>query len=100
MPLVDLTVAHGRTMEEARRRLDSAVQEVAARFGTMIRHVEWNDDRSRVTLDGAGLRVQMWVDERDVHALADIPALGALLGGPLAAAFKQIVQRTFQKQLP
>jgi hypothetical protein len=100
MPLIDLTVAHGRTMEEARQRLETAVHQVSVQFGAVIRRVEWAPDRSRVKLEGAGIHVQIWVDAREVHAIGDIPMLGALLGAPLASGLKQIIQQTFQKRLP
>jgi len=99
MPLINLTVAHGRTLEDARQRLDAAVHQVSAQFGAVIRQVEWAPDRNRVKLEGAGVRVEMWVDARDVHAEGDIPMLGALLGGPLASGLKQILQQAFQKKL-
>jgi hypothetical protein len=98
MPLINLTFAHGQSLDEARRRLEQAVQEVSSQFGG-IRRVEWAADRSRVKLEGAGVRVEMWVDAQDVHATGDIPILGELLGGPLAAGLKQIVQQAFQKKL-
>ena len=50
-------------------------------------------------LEGAGVRVEMWVDAQNVHATGDIPILGQLLGGPLASGLKQIVQQAFQKKL-
>ena len=99
MPLLNLTVAHGRTLDEARQGLERAVHQVSTQFGAMIRRVEWTADRTRVKLEGVGVQVEMWVDARDVHAVGDMPALGALLGGPLAAGLKQIVQQTFQKRL-
>jgi len=98
MPLINLTFAHGQSLDEARRRLEQAVQEVSSQFGG-IRRVEWAADRSQVKLEGAGVRVEMWVDAQDVHATGDIPILGELLGGPLAAGLKQIVQQAFQKKL-
>jgi hypothetical protein len=98
--MIDLTVAHGQTLEEARRRLGAAVDQVSRQFGAVIRRVEWTADRSRVTLEGVGIRVEMWVDARDVHARGDVPMLGALLGEGLAAGLKGILQRTFQKALP
>jgi hypothetical protein len=98
MPLINLTFAHGQSLDEARRRLEQAVQEVSSQFGG-IRRVEWAADRSRVKLEGAGVRVEMWVDAQDVHATGDIPILGQLLGGPLASGLKQIVQQAFQKKL-
>jgi hypothetical protein len=66
----------------------------------VIHRVEWAPDRNRVKLEGAGIRVQIWVDAREVHAIGDIPMLGALLGAPLASGLKQIIQQTFQKRLP
>ena len=99
MPLINLTVAHGRTLAEARERLDAAVQQVSTQFSTVIRRVEWAEARDRVKLEGVGVRVEMWVDARDVHAVGDIPLLGALLGGPLGTGLKQILQQTFQKRL-
>ena len=98
MSLIHLTFAHGQTLEEARRRLERAVHEVCGTFGG-IRRVEWADDRHRVKLEGAGVRVEMWVDAQNVHATGDIPILGELLGGPLASGLKQIVQQAFQKKL-
>lgn len=100
MPLINFTVAHGRTLDEARQALERAVNQVSTQFAAMVRRVEWTADRTRVKLDGVGVQLEMWVDAQDVHAVGDIPALGALLGGPLASGLKQIIQQTFQKRLP
>jgi hypothetical protein len=100
MPLIDLRLQHGQTLEEARRRLEIAVSEVNARFRSMIRRAEWAADRSRVKLDGVGFWLEMSVDAQILHATGDIPILGRLLGSPLISSLKQIVERTFQKKLP
>jgi hypothetical protein len=100
MPLIDLTLQHGQTLEEARRRLEATVNEVASQFGSMIRRVEWATDRSRVKLDGVGFGVEMSVDPLAFHATGDIPILGKLLGGQMASGLRQIVERTFQRKLP
>jgi len=100
MPFISLTIAHGQTLEEARRRLEQAVREVSDRLKSGIRHVEWTADRNRVKLEGPGIWVELWVDARDVHATGDIPMLGALFGGPVAAGLKQVIEHTFQKKLP
>jgi hypothetical protein len=83
MPMIDLTVPHGRTLEEARQRLETAAHQVSVQFGAVIRRVEWAPDRNRVKLEGVGIRVEIWVDAREVHATGDIPILGALLGARL-----------------
>jgi hypothetical protein len=100
MPALDLKIRHGRTLDDARRGLELAVQRVSGQFGPLVRRVEWTPDRQRVKLDGAGFWVEMWVDAQDVHATGDIPMLAGLLGGPLGAGLKQIVEQTFQKKLP
>jgi len=98
MPLINLTFAHGQTLEEAQRRLEKAVHEVSSQFG-VIRGVEWAADRTRVKLSGSGVWVEMWVDAHNVHATGDIPILGQLFGGPLASGLKQVLQQAFQKKL-
>ena len=100
MPLIDLTLRHGQTLEEARRRLEMTVNEVNARFGSMIRRTEWTGDRSRVKVDGVGFWLEMAVDAQLLHATADIPILGRLLGSQFGSGLEQIVERTFQKKLP
>jgi len=99
MSVINLSMKHGQTLEEARVRLDMAVVEVNKRFGVMVRKVEWNPGRDRVRIDGTGFWVDISVDAQEVHATGDIPALGGLLGGPLATGLKQVVQQTFRKQL-
>jgi hypothetical protein len=96
MPLISVSLAHGQSLEEARRRLETVSSEIADRFG--IRHVEWSADRSRVQLVGTGARVDMWVDVREVQVTGDIPALAGLLRGPLTLGVRQILDRAFLKR--
>ena len=100
MSAFNVTVQHGQTLDEARRRLEAAVQQVSSQFGAMVRRVEWTADRNRVKLEGVGFWAEMWVDPREVHATGDVPILGGLLGSSLGTGLKQIVQQTFQKKLP
>jgi hypothetical protein len=99
MPLINLSVQHGQSLAEARSRLEMAVHKVLSQFGALVRQVEWSADHSKVRLDGRGFWVELWVDAQEVHATGDIPLLGALLGRPIAAGLKQILQQTFRKQL-
>jgi Putative polyhydroxyalkanoic acid system protein (PHA_gran_rgn) len=99
MPLINLSVQHGQSLEEARNRLETAVHKVMSQFGALVRQVAWSADHSRVRLDGRGFWLELWVDAQDVHATGDIPLLGALLGSPIASGVKQILQQTFRKQL-
>ncbi len=100
MSLISLSLEHGQTEVEARTRLEAAVTELRKLFGSLIQQVNWSADRSQVRIDGAGFWVEMLIDARNVHATGDIAMLGRLLGGPLTSGLKQIMQRTFQKQLP
>jgi hypothetical protein len=99
MSLINLSLKHGQTLEEARGRLGVAVVELGKLFGPMVRQVTWNAERDRARIDGAGFWVEMSVDAQDVHATGDIPALTGLLGGPFGAGLKRVVRESFQKQL-
>jgi len=99
MSLINLTVKHNRTLEEARTQLETVVHEVQMRFGSLLQRVEWSADRDQVKLLGTGFEVEMRVDPQEVHVSADLPFLGGLLGGPFVAGLKGIVQQTFHKQL-
>ena len=99
MPLINLSLKHGRSLEEARSNLETAVHEVQHRFRALVQRVEWSADRRWVRLDGTGFWVELWVDAQEVHVSGDIALLGGLLGGPLASGLKQIVQQVFQKKL-
>lgn len=100
MPLLNMSVKHGKTQDEARSRLEMAVQEARTRFGPMIQRVEWTADRNTVTMSGVGFVIEMRVDAQEVHVTGDVPLLAGLLGSPLATSLKQIVQQTFSKPLP
>jgi Putative polyhydroxyalkanoic acid system protein (PHA_gran_rgn) len=100
MSLMTLSIQHGHTFDEARRRLETAVHEVTSRFGTLVRRVEWSTDRSQVRLEGSGVWIELQVDVQAVHVSADLPVLGRLLGGSVTIRLKEILQRTFQPKLP
>jgi len=100
MPLIQLSVQHGHTFDEAKRRLETAVDEIQGRFSALVRQVEWSTDHSQVRLEGSGFWIEMQVDAQAVHVSADIPVLGRLLGGSVTTRLKEIVQRTFQLKLP
>ena len=51
MPLIHLSVQHGHTFDEAKRRLETAVHEIQSRFSTLVQQVEWSTDRSQVRLE-------------------------------------------------
>ena len=100
MSLINLSVKHGRSLEEARSSLEAAVHKVHSQFKALIHQVAWSADRNRVRLDGVGFWVEMWVDALEVHVSGDLPLLGRLLGSSMATALQRIVQQTFQKKLP
>ena len=99
MPPINLSMKHGRTLEEARRHLETAVHKVHNQFRALVRQVAWSADNNRARLDGIGFWVEMWVDAQEVHASGHIPLLGQMLGSLVATGLKQSIQQTFQKKL-
>lgn len=99
MPLINLSLEHGRTRPEARTSLQNAVKEVGARLGPMIHRAEWSGDGDRVRMDGPGFWIEMTVDDQHVHATGDIPILAGLLGGPIGGGLKKILEHNFPRKL-
>ncbi len=97
MPMFHVSVQHGRTTDDARARLELAVNEVKGRFGQVVQRVDWSADRNTVTIAGAGVVIEMRVDPSEVHVSGDVPIIASLLGKPLEAGVKQIVQKAFGK---
>lgn len=93
MSLINFSVKHNRTPEDAKICLGEAVEELRRLYGPLVRRVEWSPDRERVTLTVTGAVAEMRVDAEYVHAVIDIPVLGGLLGGRMAGAIKEIVQK-------
>jgi putative polyhydroxyalkanoic acid system protein len=100
MPLMTLSIQHGHTLDEARRRLETAVADLTSRLGTLVKRVEWSPDHSQVRLEGGGAWIELRLDEQTVHASVDLPGLGRLLGSSVIARLKEILRHTFQQQLP
>jgi hypothetical protein len=95
MSLIEMTIKHNRTQEEARRVLEQSVTDVRGKFGGMIDTCTWSEDRNQVSLAGSGCTCEIRVDPTEVHVRGDVPFLSGLLAAPLAAGLKQIVQRNF-----
>ena len=99
MSFIDLSIKHGQSPESARERLRTSVTELSSRFGGMIERTDWSADGSGVKVLGKGFNVDMRVDAEDLHVSGNLTFLGGLLAKPLAAGLKQILQKTFPKQL-
>ena len=99
MSFVTFSVKHGGTLDEARARLRTTVDQVQAQFGRSIDRTEWSADGSSAKMWGKGFDVELRVDPSDVHVAGNLTFLGGLMSGPFAGALKQIVQKTFQKRL-
>ena len=100
MSELNLSLKHHRTLDEARARLEESVRQAQAQFGAMIQRVEWSSDRNHVHLAGTGFTARVWVDPSHVHAVVDVPILASLLGAPVVAGLKGLLENNFQKRLP
>ncbi|WP_435011691.1 polyhydroxyalkanoic acid system family protein [Tundrisphaera lichenicola] len=96
MSLIEVKIEHGQTFEVAQERLSRAVGEIEAKFGSMIRRVEWSTNRESVRLEGPGVRIELRIDDHLVHVSGDIPLLAGLFG---SSRLKQILESSFKKPL-
>ncbi len=99
MSLINLSFKHGQSLDAARANLEKAVDDVRAKLGPLVREVQWAGDRNAVLMSGTGFRADMRVDPQEIHVAMDVPVLGSLLGNPIAAGLKDILQKTFHKQI-
>src|SRR3954447_22629349 len=99
MPLIELTIKHGRPQDEARAQLAKSVEEARTQFAHVVQRVEWGPDPNHVQLTGTGFEVKMEVGPQDVHVTGDAPGLARWLAGPLVAGLKALLERNFPKQL-
>lgn len=99
MSLINLSVKHGKTIDEARARLEQTVQEVTSKFRGFVTNVDWNEDRTQVKMTGTGFTADMRIDAEAVHLSCDIPMIGKLLGSPLVTGMKSLLEKNFQKRL-
>src|SRR5262245_65656744 len=56
MPVLNLTVQHGRTIDEAKRGLETTVNRVPGQLGNLVRRVVGVTQRFRARLLGIGIR--------------------------------------------
>jgi hypothetical protein len=97
MAFINLSVKHGRTQEQARAQLETAVRDVTSQFAALVQRVDWSADRNRVQIVGAGFEAQLRVDAQEVHASADVPFLGGLLGPALSSRLEGILHHNFPR---
>lgn len=96
MPLMNFSVKHNRTLDDAKARMASAIDQIRRQYGPLIQRVDWSPDRDHVTLTATGAVADLRVDAQDVHATVDIPLLSALLGGQIADRLKEVVQKQLE----
>src|SRR5215213_6222210 len=99
MPLISLSMKHGRTLDDARARLESTLADFQSKFGMMITRTEWSTDRNQAKIFGRGFELDLRIDPTDLHVTGDIPLVSKLLGQPIMKALKSSLERTFQKRL-
>jgi hypothetical protein len=99
MSVINVSLEHGQTFEQARSRMRTAVGDAQKLFGALVRTVSWNANGDQARIDGTGFWIEMKVDAKHLHATGDIPVLAGLLGGPMAKRLEQVVERSFQKKL-
>jgi hypothetical protein len=99
MPLLSLTLKHGRTLDDARARLETTLADFNTKFGVMVNRTEWSADRNEVKIYGKGFEIDLRIDATDLHVSGDIPILGKLLGSPIMKGLRGSLEKSFQKRL-
>jgi hypothetical protein len=93
MALINFSIQHKLSHEEAKARLASAAGEVRKRYGPLVQQAEWSADREVLTVRASGAVAEMHAEADRVHATIDVPVLSGLLGGRMTETIKDIVRR-------
>lgn len=100
MSLINLSMKHGQSQEEARANLEAAVSDACSKFGGMVQKVEWSPDRHHVKILGTGFTASLDVDAIEVHAAVDVPLLNGFLQNLVTKGLRGILEHKFPKALP
>jgi hypothetical protein len=99
MALIQFSLKHGHSASEAQARLRQTVAEMQRSAPVLVQTVKWSEDGTRVLLGGPGFEITASVDDQSVYVEGDIPLVAKLLGSPILANIKQVLQRNFQEKL-
>lgn len=99
MGLIEFSIAHQQTFEQAQAKLKTVVEDVQRTAGPLLGRVEWSADGSSAKLFGPGIEVQLTVDPQRLSVVGDIPLVGKLLGNKLLQTIKGRVEDTFQRRI-
>ena len=96
MPLIKLSVQHGRSLAEAQSSLEALKSELQKQAGLYLTRSEVSEDRRTLYLAGSGFEARIAVDEREALTEIDLPIIGKLFAAPLIAALQGAVKKKFQ----
>lgn len=100
MSMIEISLQHNSTLDEAQKNLEGAVADVQQRFGQFVKQTEWAADRRAVVLKGPGVIVDLRLDATHLHAKGDIPLLGKLLSNGVGKRLSEGLRGTIQKHFP
>ena len=79
MARLEFSMEHGQPEELAQDHFEAGIAEAVARFGSWIGRIDWSEDRHQAIIIGSNYQVQLWYDERFLHARGQIPLAWKLI---------------------
>ncbi len=87
------SIPHNLTREEAKRRLQSGIEQARHQYGAFLGNLtdRWEGDTMSFVLSAAGQTVsgQLFVEDQAVRVEAKLPWMLAMLAGPLKHRLEQ-----------
>lgn len=100
MSMIQVSLQHNTTLDDAKFSLENAIVDIRKRFGAFVKDVTWSDDRSMATLSGRGIVLEFSVDAVHVRVQGDIPLLGRMLGTTVGKKLSDGLRLELQSQFP
>jgi hypothetical protein len=84
---------HGRPPGAAQASFEAGIEEAVSRYGSWIDRVDWSEDRHAARITGSGYDVNLWYDDRFLHAQGQIPLAWKLFEPAIRSRIRSMIDR-------
>ena len=95
--MADISVrrTHGLSLPEAQARIDQVVEDIQKEFSSLVKTIDWNDEKTKAKVAGKGFSGDFKVDENEVGIDIDLSMFAKPLKGRVQEKIEERIQQYF-----
>ena len=93
MAAFKMSFEHAQPWDLARERFETGVARAAEDFRSVIKTVEWSEDKTSARLEGRGFDVTLKLQPEALHAEGQVPFMARLM---LETPIRKFLEETFR----